>query len=259
MKVEDVLGSISSAPKRYETIRAALRYQGHGPTLKKTRAEYFESEVGRQEVGGSTEQYEPPEFDEPDGPYGWRCRVWFAGVRFPSKGNRYRLELELPNEAVSGSDLHITAWAGGAVGPGGTETSLVHSTKRGNLDDDPSWMWLAQDSYWTTYLFDPDGIAGLPLLLNDLDLRVEAPVFQAGREAVRLIGVPVEEWPYDPDPLRWGADEYEVIVDIERGVLLRCASRLNGTDFDALEVEEIHFDEQLPENIFTSREPLPWS
>ena len=61
-----------------------------------------------------------------------------------------------------------------------------------------------------------------------------------------------------PDPLYWGADEYEVLVDAERGVLLRCASRLAGEDFDALEVEEIHFDERFPEDTFASREPLPW-
>jgi hypothetical protein len=49
-----------------------------------------------------------------------------------------------------------------------------------------------------------------------------------------------------------------VLVDAERGVLLRCASRLRGKDFDALEVEEIYFDEQFSEEVFTSREPLPW-
>jgi hypothetical protein len=47
-------------------------------------------------------------------------------------------------------------------------------------------------------------------------------------------------------------------VDAERGVLLRLASRLKGKDFDALEVEEIHFDVRFPEDVFTSREPLPW-
>jgi hypothetical protein len=35
-------------------------------------------------------------------------------------------------------------------------------------------------------------------------------------------------------------------------------SRLNGKDFDALEVEEIHFDERFPEGVFTAPEPLPW-
>ena len=74
---------------------------------------------------------------------------------------------------------------------------------------------------------------------------------------MRMVGVPGEEWDrrWDPDPLIWGADEYEV-VDAERGVLLRCASRLEGKDFDALEVE-VHFDEELTEDVFSSREPLP--
>jgi hypothetical protein len=56
-----------------------------------------------------------------------------------------------------------------------------------------------------------------------------------------------------------GADEYEVVVDAQRGVLLRCASRLGGKDFDALEVEGSHFDERFPEDTFASRrDPLPW-
>ncbi|MBA2617207.1 MAG: hypothetical protein H0U91_03430 [Rubrobacter sp.] len=82
----------------------------------------------------------------------------------------------------------------------------------------------------------------------------------AGREALRLVGVPGARWDpeWDPDPLSWGADEYEVVVDAERGGLLRCASRLRGEDFDALEVEEIHFDEQLGGEVFDSRQPLPW-
>ncbi len=58
-------------------------------------------------------------------------------------------------------------------------------------------------------------------------------------------------------PLCWGGDEYEAVVDAQRGVLLRTASRLRGKDIYALEVEEIHFDEELPEEVFSSREPLP--
>ena len=87
---------------------------------------------------------------------------------------------------------------------------------------------------------------------------MEGKTRKAGREAIRLVGVPEEEWDYWPEPLWWGGDEYEFLVDSERGVLLRCASRLGGRDIDVLEVEEIHFDEELPEDIFSSREPLPW-
>ena len=49
-----------------------------------------------------------------------------------------------------------------------------------------------------------------------------------------------------------------MLVDTERDVLLRCAWRLRDKDFDALEVEEIHFDEQFSEEEFNSRQPLPW-
>jgi hypothetical protein len=70
----------------------------------------------------------------------------------------------------------------------------------------------------------------------------------AGREAVRLVEVPRErwDWGWEANPLSWGADEYEAVVDAERGVLLRTASRLGGKDYDALEVEKIHFDERFP-------------
>ena len=74
---------------------------------------------------------------------------------------------------------------------------------------------LAQDSFWTTYLFDPEGIAGLSSFLFYLDLSMEGRTRKAGREAIRLVGVPVEEWDYDPKPLWWGADEYEVLADAE--------------------------------------------
>lgn len=48
-----------------------------------------------------------------------------------------------------------------------------------------------------------------------------------------------------------GCDEYE--VDAERGILLRAALRLRGADIEALKVEEIHFGEQFPEDVFNSR------
>jgi hypothetical protein len=50
-----------------------------------------------------------------------------------------------------------------------------------------------------------------------------------------------------------------VVVDVERGVLLRTASRLGGEDFEALEIEEIHFDERFEEDVFISRKPLVWT
>ena len=113
----------------------------------------------------------------------------------------------------------------------------------------PSSVNLSLAAVDSFYRFDFDGIAGFPL--GSSELSVEGETRKAGREAIRVVGVPEEEWAYWPEPLWWGADS-------ERGVLLRCASRLGGKDIDALEVEEIHFDEELPANVFSSCEPLPW-
>lgn len=236
-------------------MRAALRYRGDGRTLKALRERYLASEAGRRETGDASGSSEGARHPEPDGPFGWRCRVWYAKVS-PERGERYRLELELPREVYPGGGVDVSAWDGRIVGARGTDTVVRSRIGGGRREGDPPWLGLAQDSFWTTYLFDPDGIAGLSL--DRLDLRVEGETRKAGREAIRLVGVPVEEWDHFPEPLWWGAEEYEVLVDAERGVLLRCASRLNGKDFDALEVEEIHFDERFPEDVFTAPEPLPW-
>ena len=169
---------------------------------------------------------------------------------------RYRLELELPEETFPGGGVDISVWDGRIAGPRGRGTFVSNRIGGGSRDEDPHWMSVAGDNFWTTYLFDPDNTAGLPL--RELDLRVVGKTSQAGWEAVRLAGVPVEESDHFPEPLWWGTGEYECLVDAERGVLLRCASRLNEEDFAALEVEEIRFDQRFGAEVFDSHQPLPW-
>lgn len=184
--------------------------------------------------------------------------MWFKkGRRFPSEGDPYRIELELSESVHPGEGIDIHAW------DGRTDTVLDHRTGGSRPETEPFWLSLARNSYWTTYPFDPDE-SGIPSFVGELDLRVAGTTFKVGREAVRLSGTTGAEWNWetdddrDPDPLGWGADEYEFLVDIERGVILRSASRLGGVDFHALEVVEIYFDEHFPEDVFTSREPLAW-
>ena len=249
MQPEEVLELIGSASRRFDTVRAALRYRGDGPARKEIRERMVRTEAGRRALDISPREVrewmeEPVDDPEPDGPYGWRCRAWYAG-RY-----RERLETEVPGGGVniSAVDGYMRFWERrlGAVG---------------SREDDPRWFRLAEDHYWTFYALLTDEICGISGELSPLDLTVEGTLVWAGRDAVRMVGVPGEEWDWgwDPDPLSWGADEYEVVVDAERGVLLRCASRLEGKDFDALEVEEIYFDERFPEDTFSSRQPLSWS
>lgn len=249
MDPQTVLELIRSAPERYDSVRAALRYRGDGPIIKAVRERFLKSEAGRRTFG------DPPEpiwQSEPDGPFGWRCRIWRVD------DHRWRQELELP---AGGVDIRASTGRmrtrGTPEGPPGTSEQWDRRVGGAARERDPNWIRLATDTYWTMYPFDAQGIASLTFELEDLDLRVEGRALRAGREAVRLVGVPIEEWEGPPEPLWWGADEYEVLVDAERGILLRCASRLGGKDFDALEVEEVLFDERFGREVFDAREPLP--
>lgn len=242
----EVLELMGSAPSRYETVRAALAYRGDGPTIKAVRERYWRT------FANPTEPSEPIRHREPDGPFGWRCRIWRVD------NHRWRQELELPGGAVEiAASTGRIRTRGTPEGPPGTSETWERRIGRAAHADDPGWL-SATDTFWTMYPFDPAGFASIDGELARMNLSVEEGVPWAGREAVRLRGVPVEEWKYPPEPLWAGADEYEAVVDAERGVLLCFASLLRGQDFDALEIEEIHFDERFPDDAFTSREPLPW-
>jgi hypothetical protein len=258
---EEVLDLIGSASQRYDTVRAALRYRGDGTVHKEIRERIVRTEAGQRAFGMSpretAERIERPiDHPEPDRLFGWSCRAWHAD------DYHWRLEADRPDGGVN-----ILASNGRTrsdappFGPQYMGRFWRHRTGGGSHEEDPRWFDLAKDHYWTFYALLTDEICSISHELRALDLiTVEGQVVWAGREAVRLRGVPEEQWDWewDPDPLHWGADEYEVVVDAERGVLLRCASRVGGKDFDALEVEEIHFDERFSEDVFTSRDPLPW-
>ena len=58
--------------------------------------------------------------------------MWYAGVS--PGGGRYRIELELPEEAYPGGGVHIHAWDGRAVG---TPTVVDNRIGEGPREEDP--------------------------------------------------------------------------------------------------------------------------
>lgn len=98
-----------------------------------------------------------------------------------------------------------------------------------------------------TQMFDPVGI------IPALSLEPLEHVVHRGRDAIRLRGVPRErgEGHFFPSFTWVGADEHELIVDAERGVLLRTAAFLEGAEFSSTDIVSIAFDEPLPSSVFT--------
>jgi outer membrane lipoprotein-sorting protein len=85
--------------------------------------------------------------------------------------------------------------------------------------------------------------------------RMESTVF-AGREAVRVRGVFRKGRDLGWEPRFWGfADEHEFLVDEERGILLRYAARFKQQDFAVASVEQVIFDEPIPESVFIFTPP----
>jgi outer membrane lipoprotein-sorting protein len=97
-----------------------------------------------------------------------------------------------------------------------------------------------------------------------LELTLGASTTVAGREALRAMGTPIppdrldvfeEEHDVALSDIGMGSTEYELAVDIERGIVLRSEARLDGQPFRIIEMVEVAFDETLPAGTFSLSPP----
>ena len=111
-------------------------------------------------------------------------------------------------------------------------------------EDDPDRTITVADTlrHW----IDPAPV--LPLLR----LAVEGAGSVAGRSALRARAVPADGRGDDPELgwLGYCADEWELLVDAERGVLLSTTARVSGEPFRTGEALHITFDEVFDESLF---------
>jgi outer membrane lipoprotein-sorting protein len=82
-----------------------------------------------------------------------------------------------------------------------------------------------------------------------------------GRRVLRTLARPLPS-PDTSYEFYWGlvglapdAEEYELSVDAERGVLLRVEARHHGTSFFVADATSVAFDERIPENTFVFQPP----
>lgn len=113
----------------------------------------------------------------------------------------------------------------------------------------PEWATVVQEGNgWeqeasiARTLLDPAGL----IPATELEVRGRSQV--AGRNGIALHATP--RGPHPHPPLAWGASTHELVVDAERGVLLRVASSLDSVVFETVSVTTIAFDEPLDARLF---------
>jgi hypothetical protein len=99
-------------------------------------------------------------------------------------------------------------------------------------------------------------IMGVPLLdpsflLTSHALKIVSVHEHAGREVVQVSAVYEKRQEYLYEPFFWAtADEYQLLIDAEYGILLRYAATLDGREYAVSSVEHIVFNAPIPPEIF---------
>lgn len=88
-------------------------------------------------------------------------------------------------------------------------------------------------------------------LLAGYDLQLVGSTVHAGREVIQVKAVPRKGKEGVQESFWIEADEFELLVDKERGILLHYSAKLDGYEYAVVSAESIAFDEPIPEGIFS--------
>jgi outer membrane lipoprotein-sorting protein len=221
MELAELLELMYSAPERFTSLRATIRTWLHSERIRAAeehRNELARGAVGVIRLGGEEEEasVESEMFE----------RLWIA------RPGKWRSEIEGEHTQVTDGRR---VWA---YRPGwGT---MVHEVEARSDDGDVERL-----------MFDPSPfLAGVDLVVGDHETI-------AGRQGVRVRATPRKgfvDW-HDWGGLVPGADAYELVVDAERGVILRAAASLSGEPVAVTELVDVSFDEVFPPETFVFEPP----
>jgi hypothetical protein len=210
--VSDLLALISRASDSFRTLRATIRCSRDEEQYMEAWDRHWERQS--QEGGALSFVLVGDDGDEPSP---------------ATSAATIRLRIEQPARF---REEYEGAW-GDQLAVSDGQTLWRRVPRLGVLREDASE---AAGSLFAPLLIDP-----APLLPGlELDLLGEAQ--QAGRRAHRVRGLPTRVFWHDLFGLAPGADEYMLLIDAERGILLRAAALLDG--------DEVAFDEDLPPERF---------
>ncbi len=228
-ELADLLELLHTSDRQWRTVRLAGREWRHEARLLEAFRRGIPRRRGAVAVfGHGSATPEPTERDE-------RWALWVAPDR------RVRAEFSVGHEQLV-AVLQDDRWWHWSPSTGG-QTNAADSGERGSHGTGPGSAPLETASI-------------LPALSFEITGRVET----AGRRAMAVTATPVPSArdlrvPSGLHGIGSGADEYRLLVDAERGVLLRSEARLRGEPFRVLEVEAIGFDEEMPPETFVLKLP----
>lgn len=236
--VGQVLELMHGARGRYRTVHGVLRQRSSGRLTAQAQARLCQQ--SRRPAPGELDV----QVFSMEGPQPERRE---SVMRFWSDSPRVREESEilLPQRYASVYVRNCDRW-------------WMHTAERGTVsdvvaEDTFASMGVGEGLLWQSLL---DPASWIPSFDFHLDGKAEL----LGRRALRVGAVARRRDFLVPFPLALqhtvGAEAYELLVDCERGAVLRAAALFDGAEFWAAEFEELCFDEDLPPERFVF-EPSP--
>jgi hypothetical protein len=239
----ELLELLHGARRRYRTVRGVLRHRWN-LSLSQQAHERWERSLRDAHARGTayamlTAVGEGPPAEPPDRQE-QVVRFWSE----PPARLREEAEIVAPQRYE-----HVTVRDGARWWTYSPEWGAMSNVDAG---EEAESMSVAGSELWQP-LLDPAG------WIPTLDFEPASEVRLLGRRALRVRATGREPSDGDaslfPGQLPVGADAYELVVDRERGVVLRAAALLEGEEFWVCELEELVFDEELPPETFVFEPP----
>ncbi len=212
----DVLELINTSNERWQSLRAEGHEWRYTPLhleafLRRAANRRLRSVVGgRSGVRGESEE---------------SSRQWRLWITQP---NRIRAEF------VAGDGESVTTVVDGTTWWSWSSSSIVVTNE--GRDDVETGIGPGVTLVWPA------------VILPSMELEIRGRTMRLGRKAYSVLAHPASSAEDANDEavlsgIGAGAEEYELLVDAERGVLLRSEARLHGLPFLVLEMDDVAFDE----------------
>ncbi len=226
--IGDILALLYTAHHRYSGFRATIRRWQHTVRAQEAMERWMARQPsGRHAIAFGPDRPIPTVIERTE-------RLWMQ------KPSRWRHEAEEPGDkGVSVTIIDGDLW---------WRYHPEHGAHTNEGLPDPREVGTSLD-YTYQMMFDPSS------LIPHLSMEPLGRTRHAGREVIRVRAVP-REGTGEFGPLMWQrADEYELLVDAERGAVLSLTSRVDGEELAMDEVVSIEFDEPMPDGVFTFTVP----